>query len=81
MGPQGTSPRSFNGTWRHAVDSGLAAVVAFVDFKKAFDWVNHAILLNKLQCSFGILGPLFFYIYFYFLVQMNYCRDCGTFFA
>jgi len=43
-------------TWRHDVDSGLLVGVAFVDFRKAV--VNHEILLNKLQCRFGIRGPL-----------------------
>ena len=28
-------------TWREAVDSGLVVGVAFIDFKKAFDGVNH----------------------------------------
>ena len=45
-------------TWRRAVDSGLVVVVAFVNFKKAFDSVCHAVLETKLEGDFGIRGPL-----------------------
>ena len=45
-------------TWREAVDAGFGEAVAFVDFKKAFDSVSHAILETKLERDFGISGPL-----------------------
>ena len=44
--------------WRKEVDKGNAVAVAFIDFKKAFDYVQHEQLLTKLQKNFGILGPL-----------------------
>ena len=44
--------------WRKEVDKGNAVAVAFIDFKKAFDCVQHEQLLTKLQKNFGILGPL-----------------------
>ena len=45
-------------TWRVAVDAGLVVAVAFIDFKKAFDTVSHAILVSKLERDFGISGLL-----------------------
>ena len=45
-------------TWREAVDAGLVVAVAFIDFKKAFDSVSHAILETKLERDFGISGLL-----------------------
>ena len=33
-------------------------MVAFVDFRKAFDCVSHALLLHKLKFKFGVQGPL-----------------------
>ena len=45
-------------TWREAVDAGLVVAVAFIDFKKAFDSVSHAILVTKLERDFGISGLL-----------------------
>ena len=43
--------------WVTALDKGPQVDVAFLDFSKDFDRVNHSILLQKL-CSFGISGFL-----------------------
>ena len=40
---------------RNALDSGNCAVGIFLDFQKAFDTVNHKILMGKLNC-YGIRG-------------------------
>ena len=45
-------------TWRTAIDANKVVAVAFVDFKKAFDCVSHAILLHKLNLQFGVQGSL-----------------------
>ena len=37
---------------------GQDTFAAFIDFQKAFDWVNHEILLNKLR-EYGITGKIF----------------------
>jgi len=43
--------------WQSALDRGDSVRALFVDFSKAFDRVNHNILLHKL-CSRGIPGFL-----------------------
>lgn len=43
--------------WRKALDASLQVDAVFLDFTKAFDRVNHKILLHKL-CNFGITGLL-----------------------
>ena len=43
--------------WATALDQGRQVDVVFLDFSKAFDKVNHAVLLQKL-CNFGITGSL-----------------------
>ena len=40
---------------KEAIDSGNLAVGVFVDFQKAFDTVNHKILLKKLE-HYGVRG-------------------------
>ena len=40
---------------RETIDKGNLAVGVFVDFQKAFDTVNHEILLRKLE-HYGIRG-------------------------
>ena len=44
--------------WRRSIDENKVVTVAFVDFRKAFDCVSHAILLHKLKFQFGVQGPL-----------------------
>ena len=43
--------------WATALDKGRQVDVVFLDFSKAFDEVNHAVLLQML-CNFGITGSL-----------------------
>ena len=43
---------------RNRLGMGQATFAAFIDFQKAFDWVNRDILLNKLR-EYGITGKIF----------------------
>ena len=45
-------------TWKQALDLGKVVAVLFVDFRKAFDTVDHTILQQKLQ-AVGISGNLY----------------------
>ena len=44
---------------RNRKASGLNTFCAYIDFRKAFDWVNRDLLLYKLATSFDIHGRLF----------------------
>ena len=58
--------------WRKEVDKGNAVAVAFIDFKKAFDCVQHEQLLTKLQKNFGILGPMHNWLKSYLSNRLQY---------
>ena len=55
-------------TWKIAIDNGSSVGVIFVDFRKAFDTINHDILEYKMIAS-GISGNLHNWI-------MNYLTGC-----
>ena len=62
-------------TWKWALDNNLKVGVLFIDFRKAFDSVNHTILLQKLK-AVGISGNLLSWMGSYLLnrdqfVQVN----------
>ena len=59
----------------HSVNDGKVTLAAFIDFKKAFDTVNHNILLKKLLYM-GIRGPILYWIKNYLAkrVQRTICN-------
>ena len=64
--------------WREAVDAGLVVAVAFIDFKKAFDGVSHAILEMKLKRDFGISGSLLGWIKSYLNGRQQFTAVNGS---
>jgi len=42
--------------WLENMDNGTLKGVIFLDIKKAFDSVNHDILITKMNKNFGIIG-------------------------
>ena len=59
-------------TWRQAVDSRVFVGVAFIVFKKAFDCVNHDILLNTHLYKFGKSGPFVAWLTNYLTTRTHY---------
>ena len=63
-------------TWKNALDRGLIVGVLFVDFRKAFDTVNHTILLEKLK-AIGISGDLFSWLDDYMSARKQFVQLSG----
>ena len=42
--------------WLSSMDEGKINCVVFLDIRKAFDSINHEILLEKMNSNFGISG-------------------------
>ena len=62
-----------------ALDTGKCIVGVFLDLKKAFEYVDHCILLNKLE-KYGIRGNIlnWFKSYFSFREQFVEYNDCHS---
>ena len=56
--------------WRKAIDESIFTATAFLDVSKAFDCVNHDILLSKLAC-YGVLEDSLVW----FASYLSYCRQ------
>ena len=52
--------------------------MAFIDFKKAFDSVNHEILISKLQQNFGICDPFLTWLKSYLYDRRQFTVVNGT---
>lgn len=62
--------------WRLNIDNSLINGVVFLDLKKAFDSVNHSILIEKLR-HYGILGRSLDFFISYLANRKQKCRVNG----
>ena len=58
-------------TWKTALDNSLKVGVLFIDFRKAFDSVNHTILLEKIKAT-GISGDLLSWLTNYLSMRQQF---------
>ena len=63
--------------WFFDIDRGKYTVMIFIDLKKAFDTVDHQILLDKMQ-FYGITGLANKWFSSYLDNRKQYCRVNGT---
>ena len=63
--------------WLENMDDGKLYGVVFLDIKKAFDSINHDILLNKMNEHFGISGMKLKWFESYLLYREQQCRVNG----
>ena len=62
--------------WYLNIDKGLYTAGVYIDLKKAFDTVNHEILLSKLE-YYGIKGKEFRWFHSYLVDRSQFCRVNG----
>ena len=53
--------------WLENMDNGQLNGLVFLDVKRAFDSIDHAILINKMDERFGIIG-----------MDLNWVNSCLT---
>ena len=63
--------------WYLNMDKGQYTAMIFVDLKKAFDTVNHEILLKKLK-KYGVIGSENAWFASYLCKRMKFCRVNGV---
>lgn len=59
-----------------AIDNKLCVLSLFIDFAKAFDTVNHNILISKLH-HYGIRGPILSWLKDYLVERQHHTVFCG----
>lgn len=72
---------NFTDTLFRADNYKLTSDIIYFDYKKAFDSVNHDIILEKLQSSYGITGKLLGLIRVYLMGRTQRVAVNGTFSA
>ena len=60
-----------------ALDTGDLAVLTLLDLSTAFDTVDHATLLRRLEVSYGLRGHVLGWFHSYLNGRIQYVR-CGT---
>ena len=65
--------------WLENMDNGKLNGVVFIDSKKAFDSINHRILLNKMNEQFGIFGMELKWFESYLINREQQCNVNGNY--
>ena len=64
-------------TWAYNIDRGKINAAVFLDLKKAFDTVDHKILLSKLK-NYGISGNAYQWFESYLENRIQICSTNGS---